>query len=173
MNFAAKSSGIAAQLLMVVALTSCDAGVPIVDTEETTVLASDPIVLSADTVRFSSEKNAKAVGGETSVCVVLAKDILDGDTEDRQAIYESILGDGEIFGSFHLADGNSVQLVNGAYSWTRGGELFAHGELSSCLRPYPDEKLPTGTEIERVELGATGKVNALGVFVYSTNKWDF
>jgi hypothetical protein len=162
-----------AQFLMLVALASCDAGVPIVDTEETTVLASDPTLLSADTVRLSSEENVRAVGGETSVCIVLAKDILEGDTEERQAIYGSILGDGEIFGSFHLTDGNSVKLVNGAYSWSRDGELFARGELSSCLRPYPDEKLPTGTEIEWVELGATGKVNALGVFVYSTNKWDF
>lgn len=158
---------------MVVALTSCDAAVPFVDAEETTVLASDPIRLSADTIRLSSEENAKAVGGETSVCVVLAKDILEGDTEDRQAVYDSILGDGKIFGSFHLTDGNSVQLVNGAYSWSRDGELFAQGELSSCLRPYPEEKLPTGTEIEWVELGATGELNALGVFVYSTNKWDF
>jgi len=172
-NLAAKSSLIPAQFLIVVVLTSCDAGLPILDTEATTVLASDDFLLSADPIRFSSDENATAVGGETSVCVVLGKDIIEGDTEDRQAVYKSILGDEEIFGTFHLMDGTSVKLVNGKYWWSREGELVAHGELSSCLRPFPNEKLPVGTEIDYVELGATGKVDALGVFIYSTNKWDF
>jgi hypothetical protein len=164
---------VATQILVVFALTSCDAAVPIADTEETTVLASEAIVLTTDPIRLSSEENAKVVGGETAVCVVLGKDIVDGDTEDRQAVYASILGEAEIFGMYHLADGTAVKLIKGAYSWSREGELFAVGELASCLRPFPNDKLPVGTEIEEVELGATGKISALGVFIYSTNKWDF
>ncbi len=163
----------ATQILVVFALTACDAAVPITDTEETTVLASEGIVLTSDPIRLASKENAKAVGGETAVCVVLGKDIVDGDTEDRQAVYESILGDTEIFGMYRLADGTDVKLVKGAYSWSREGELFAVGELASCLRPFPNDKLPVGTEIEAVELGSTGEVSALGVFIYSTNKWDF
>ena len=161
------------QILVVLTLTSCDADLPVADVEATTVLNSNETLLSADPVRLSSAENARAVGGETSVCVVLAKDVIEGDTEDRQAIYNSILRNEEIFGTFHLADGTSVQLVNGAFSWSREGELVAHGELSSCLRPFPNEELPTGTEIEYVELGATGEVHTLGVFIYSTNRWDF
>ena len=164
---------LATPILVTIGLTACDTGVPITDTEETTVLASDSISLTSEPTRLSSEVNAKAVGGETSVCVVLGQDILDGDTEDRQAIYDSILGEIEIFGTFHISDGETVDLVNGKYSWSRDGELFPKGELSSCLRPIPDNELAVGTEIDWVELGATNQISVLGSFVYSTNKWDF
>lgn len=164
---------LATPILVTIGLTACDAVVPIADTEETTVLASDSISLTPKPTRLFSEENAKAVGGETSVCVVLGQDIMDGDTEDRQVIYDSILGDTEIFGTFHISDGETVELVNGKYSWSREGELFPKGELASCLRPFPDKKLPVGTEIDWVELGATNKISVLGAFVYSTNKWDF
>jgi hypothetical protein len=135
-------------------------------------LTSNTIELLPIPVRLSAKANAKAVGGETSVCVVLAKDVVDGDTEERQAVYDSILGDVAIFGTLHIVGGTTVTLVNGEYSWSREGELVPKGELASCLRPHPDNKLPIGTELDWVELGASEEISALGVFVYSTNKWD-
>jgi hypothetical protein len=115
-GFVAKSSNVLPQVLLFVALISCDTGVSIVNIEETTLLASDAVLLSIEPIRLSSEKNTNTVGGETSGCVFLGKDIIEGDTEDRQAIYDSILDGDEIVGTFHPTDGSSVKLVNGAYS---------------------------------------------------------
>ena len=156
-------------------LVSC---VPSGDTMETlfgiehntVILASSAIELSPTPLGFVPSTEAKVVGKEYGVCVVLAGG---RDPKNIEEEAQRFLKGAQISATVTTNDGAVHEFSCMSYGWAKTGRIVPSDEIRACVQPgCTKQGLPVGTEIRSVSISSTAPVHALGAYWNSTAAFD-
>ena len=131
----------------------------------TVVLASSAVELSKTPVSFTPPTEAKVVGKETSVCVVLGGGIPIKSNEQFEREMQRLLNGATINASVTTSDGATHEFSCQGSGWAMVGRIVPSDEITARISPgCTKEALPVGSKIRSVSISSTVPVHALGVY---------
>jgi len=156
--------------IAVLTLTACDFNVDkafelmtgrktnvVVLSKESTVLMETPIVLV-------SNEPMQVLGEWSSLCIVLKDGIALRPQREMDKAFADALGGSKVRVKVVLSDNSRVTLHEPLQGWSKFGRVLPRDELSACASASCGSNLPVGATIKSIELSATPKLEARGIF---------
>ena len=137
------------------------------------VLTSSPMELSQPEVGFTPSVEAKVVGKESRVCVVLSSGAPGAPWKDNENEGQRLLNGAKLAATVTTSDGATHEFRCQGPSWARSGRIVPANEIAICLQPSCSKQAsPIGSTVKRVAIFSTAPVHALGAYWDSTAAFD-
>jgi uncharacterized protein with beta-barrel porin domain len=131
----------------------------------TVVLTASAVELAQAPLNFTPSAEAKVVGKEAKVCIVLAGGV---SMENSEHEVRHLLKGAEINATVTVGDGTMHTLSCQSTEWAQSGRIFPSDEISACVsESCAQEALPVGSQIRSFSISATAPIHALGVYWHS------
>lgn len=156
---------IAIASILAVSLSSCSG--PNFDGEQkqaTSIITAHGTVLNQEVSFWDAPGEAKVLGSENSVCLVMADNVELRDAEYMSRLLARYTKGAKIDMVLLMSSGNRVELSEPSPSWSEDGVVLRHNEFAACASPPCATVLPIGTSIRRIEISASTAVSIKGIY---------
>ena len=135
---------------------------------EQVVLLDQPMTITEREIIILSNA-VKTVGDSSSVCLVLSGDVEGADSESA---FSRLVNGASVIVIAASETGEKNEFSRVSKSWALKGTIARSKEVSLCLLSPCGEDVPIGSEFTSLEILSSKKLDVIGVYWESTNRWD-
>ena len=137
------------------------------------VLTSGALELSQAAVILTPPVEAKVVGKESHVCVVLTSGEPGAPWKDIENEVQRLLNGAKLSATVTTSDGTTHAFQCQGTSWAHDGRVLPSNEIAACLQlGCSKQAIPIGSTVKSVAISSTAPVRALGAYWDSTAAFD-